>query len=224
MRHFRKISLAIHYWLLWLLIFQAARVAFILYNHHLSPGTSLSLLVQSSWYGLRMDMSMASYLLLPFCLGMIASLFFPFFSKDFFYRIYTVVLLIFVVTIVICDLPAYEAWGYRLDTTPLKYLNSPHEASASISHLPILKFIAGFMASVYLAFLLFKTVFSRIRNNENHISDKIREGSVLILFLALQILPIRGGWQLAPLNQSSVYFCQDNFANVSAIKIGRAHV
>jgi phosphoglycerol transferase MdoB-like AlkP superfamily enzyme len=39
----------------------------------------------------------------------------------------------------------------------------------------------------------------------------------LLLFLGSLIIPIRGGFQLAPLNQSSVYFSRNNFANHAAI-------
>ena len=39
----------------------------------------------------------------------------------------------------------------------------------------------------------------------------------IIVLTALMIIPLRGGLQLAPLNQSSVYFSHDNFANMAAI-------
>ncbi|MDB5197448.1 MAG: hypothetical protein JWP88_1819 [Flaviaesturariibacter sp.] len=43
------------------------------------------------------------------------------------------------------------------------------------------------------------------------------EAVVVIGFTGFLIIPIRGGFQLAPMNQSSVYFSTNNFANQAAI-------
>jgi phosphoglycerol transferase MdoB-like AlkP superfamily enzyme len=39
---------------------------------------------------------------------------------------------------------------------------------------------------------------------------------MLVVFSGLLIIPVRGGLQLSPLNQSSVYFCNNQFANNAA--------
>ena len=40
---------------------------------------------------------------------------------------------------------------------------------------------------------------------------------LLILFVGSLIIPIRGGFQLSPLNQSSVFFCNSQYANNAAV-------
>ena len=72
-----------------------------------------------------------------------------------------------------------------------------------------------------MIYLLICSAFYKIIINglKNIRPDKIKLLSVLVLLLitGLFILPIRGGLQLSPLNQSSVYFSQNNFANLAAI-------
>jgi hypothetical protein len=40
---------------------------------------------------------------------------------------------------------------------------------------------------------------------------------LVLLFTGALIIPIRGGLQLSPLNQSSVYFCNSQYANNAAV-------
>ncbi len=46
---------------------------------------------------------------------------------------------------------------------------------------------------------------------------RIATALLILLFTGSLIIPIRGGFQLAPLNQSSVYFSTNNYANHAAI-------
>ena len=48
-------------------------------------------------------------------------------------------------------------------------------------------------------------------------SRSVLETVVLLLITAALIIPIRGGLQLAPINQSSVYFSDNAFANQAAL-------
>jgi len=199
-------------------IFALARFAFIAYNHSLSPSTPVSELIASAWYGMRMDMATASYILVPFCLLLGLSFLFPFLRNSRPFRIYTQIILLLVILITLSDLSAYEAWGFRLDKSPLKYLNNPKEAWASINHLPLTLIFSVMIISYWIINKIFG-VFLR-RSNLLLLSSEVpiwQEAILLILFTAGQIIPIRGGLQLAPLNQSSVYFSSDHFANICAI-------
>ena len=82
-----------------------------------------------------MDLSVAAYFLVPVCVVVIAGVFFPVFRKSVIFKGYSYLLLFFVLLITIADLEVYKSWGFRLDATPLRYLQSPKEAWASISHL-----------------------------------------------------------------------------------------
>ena len=217
MRLFQKPAFALAYGLLWIVLFQAGRIAFISYNHYLSPKTTSGILLHSLIYGLRMDISMAAYLTLPVCLLMLG----PFKSKGFSNKTiitaYSGIMLLPVIIMIICDLPAYEAWGYRLDITPLRYLSTPGEAWASVSHLPVWLFLVSFLIAYSLFLFLFYSLIRRQPEAEN--DSRPATISIMMLFTAAMIIPIRGGIQLAPLNQSSVYFSSDAFANQAALNV-----
>jgi phosphoglycerol transferase MdoB-like AlkP superfamily enzyme len=217
-RYFEKIRIAAGYWLIWMLVFALARFAFIVYNHSLSPATSLSDLLYSAWYGSRMDMAMAAYLLIPFCVMLFLSFFFRFARNPKVYVWLTQIMLAPVILIIISDLPAYTAWGYRIDSSPLKYLQNPKEAWASVGHLPLAFIFISMIASYWIIGRLFGMYLTKYKAA---LSVKGRlfgpEPLILLLFTASLIIPIRGGLQLAPLSQSSVYFSRDPFANICAL-------
>jgi phosphoglycerol transferase MdoB-like AlkP superfamily enzyme len=212
-----RIKFLLLYFFSWVLLFEAARVLFLIYNagqsSQLSSGTKANILL----YGLRMDLSMASYILLPICAFVILADFIRFFQKTLVYKIYSYVVLFFVLLIVLSDLEIYRSWGFRVDATPLQYLASPKEAFASISQLPLFLIFVIFFA-VYIGFcFLFGRLIRRIIIFIRPASKRIVTTAVIVIFTLLLVIPIRGGFQLTPLNQSSVYFSNDNFANISAV-------
>lgn len=160
---------------------------------------------------------MAAYLTGLVCLFLVAALFIPFFRKRNIYILYTGVLLFIQLLLVIIDSESFKAWGTRIDSTPLKYLSTPKEVWASISHLPIIFILIGFIVVYLLFFWLFSKVLSRsipLLADNNH---RFIQVLLILLFSAALIIPIRGGFQLSPLNQSSVYFCSNQYANNAAV-------
>lgn len=216
---FAKIKVAFSYWLMWILVFQVSRLAFLLYNFQETRHFASGSLLRSFLYGLRMDASMASYLSLPVCLFLILAVFIPLFSKPAIYLIYTSIVLVPVLLIIFCDLPAYKAWGYRLDATPLKYLSSPREAWASVSNLPVFWILAFFLLAYMLLYRAFRKMLNLNAESLGLKNKKIFQLLLMVVFTGAQIIPLRGGVQLAPLNQSSVYFSSDNYVNLAAINV-----
>ncbi|MDB5253295.1 MAG: hypothetical protein JWP27_2464 [Flaviaesturariibacter sp.] len=211
-----RIRFLLQYFLGWVLLFEAARVLFLLRtgNAHALP---LPTAFGSLWHGLRMDLSMAAYLLVPVCLLVLASLFIPFFRRPITYQMYSVVLLFLFLLITVSDLEAFRAWGFRLDASPLKYLASPREAWASVSHLPVFWILLGFL----IVFGFLSVLACRLLRRWSALLDPTPRPwlpalAIVIVTIAL-IVPIRGGLQLAPMNQSGVYFSQNNYANQAAI-------
>lgn len=217
----RRLIFLLLYWLTWVVFFQIARAVFLVY--HLSDTRELPLKTSllTFLYGLRMDLSMSSYLLAPVCLLVLISVMVPFFRRSIIYKVYSYILLFFILLITVADLEVFEAWGSRLDATPLKYLSTPREVWASISHLPIF-FILFLFVVVYVGLcLLFGRVIERISvflyGGTSRVVPIVVSVFSILLFTALLIIPMRGGLQLAPINQSSVYFSTNNFANLAAI-------
>ncbi|HZH01992.1 MAG TPA: hypothetical protein VEY32_12970, partial [Flavisolibacter sp.] len=101
-----------------------------------------------------MDLSMAAYITLPVCLLVLASIVFPLFKKSITYKIYTGIVLVLLLLIIGADLELYNQWGFRIDATPLRYLNTPKEIWATVSHLPLVIIFIGFaLVSMLFCFL-----------------------------------------------------------------------
>ena len=212
-----KVFFILKYWLLWALFFELARVIFLFSNYNLAKEAGMSNSAHSLLYGLRMDISMAGYLILPLMLFMLLSVFVPALLKPLIIKIYTGILLFMLLLLLVIDINAFKAWGFRLDASPLKYLSNPREVWASVSNLPVFMIILGFImifgGSIYLSNRFINTQVKKLHDA----GQKGLEFLVLLLLLGFFIIPIRGGFQLAPLNQSSVYFSENNFANQAAI-------
>jgi len=212
-----KIKFLLIYFFSWVLFFEIARGVFILYHFDKINQLSVASIIATFIYGLRMDLSMTAYIILPVCLSILLSSFFEFFRKIHFYKYYTAILLLLLLLVIGADLELYNQWGFRIDATPIKYLNTPKEVWATISHLPLF-FITIIFIVVYLllCFLFFKLL-RRIIQFLQEPFHRLYSSLAVLTFMALMVIPMRGGFQLAPMNQSSVYFSKNNFANHVAI-------
>ncbi|RZM17932.1 MAG: alkaline phosphatase family protein, partial [Pedobacter sp.] len=200
----------------WIIFFDLMRVLFLLYHVSKTKQLSFSTILGTFTHGFRMDASVAAYLLIPVCLFVLLSLVFHFFRRLLFYKIYTFVILLLVALISLADLEVYNAWGFRIDTTPLRFLGTPREAMASMGHLPIFWILLVFVICYGLFYFCFKYILRRIFFQQQN-RYKLVTALVLLLFTGGLMIPIRGGFQQAPLNQSSVYFSTNNYANHAAI-------
>ncbi len=212
-----RLKFLLSYFLFWILFFEGARLLFLFYNPDKAREVSFNNKALSFLYGLRMDISVSSYILVPVCLFVIAGIFLAFFRKTVVYKVYSFIVLFFLLLITLADLEVYKSWGFRIDATPLKYLDSPKEVWASISHLPlVLIFFLFTLTYISLCFLLNRFLQKRMYLLQDD-NKKILSASVLFIVTALLIIPMRGGLQLTPMNQSMVYFSKQNFANVVAV-------
>ena len=160
---------------------------------------------------------MAAYLTGLICLFVILALFIPFFRKKSIYLIYTGLLLFIQLLLVIIDSESYKAWGTRIDSTPLKYLSTPKEVWASVSHLPLVLILIGFIIIYFLLFWIFRKTISKSIVLLAYNKRPFIQLLLLLAFAGALIIPIRGGLQLSPLNQSSVYFSNNQYANNAAV-------
>lgn len=209
----RLIWLAV-YWLGWAFWLQINRLIFLFYQSlkGAEVASDFSLWPDILWHGFRMDLSVAGYVsLIP---GLVIAFspsrwLLPFFAR------YTALLLILVSFMTTVDMEIYRAWGFRLDTTPLRYLNTPTEALASVSSSPL-----GWLTLTLIGLIVGGILgFGKLNY---WCSFGVRPTSrwsfaPLVLATALLIIPIRGGLQLAPMNVSAVFFSPIAFANHAAI-------
>lgn len=211
-----KLRFFLLYFLGWVIFFDLMRLVFLLYHFDKTKQLSFSEILLSFWYGLRMDVSMAAYIILPVLLFALVGLLIPFFNKKSIYTLYSIIILFFITLISLSDLEIYNEWGFRIDATPLRFLANPREALASVSHLPLIWILLGLILFLALFVFIFRKWISAIFYKEQ-LKYKVVTAVVLLVLMASMIIPIRGGFQLAPLNQSSVYFSTHNYANHAAI-------
>lgn len=211
-----KLKFLLAYFLGWMALFAGFRLILLVYDFEKAGDIAVSTLLLTFWYGARMDASMASYILVPVCLFVVLSLWIGFFRKLLIYKIYTYIILFLIALLSLFDLEIFKQWGFRIDATPLTFLTTPREAYTSVSHMPLvsifLVFCGGYLLLALGArYLLGRTFFKSQK------TYKAFTLVALLLFMGVLIVPIRGGFQLAPLNQSSVYFSTSNFANQAAV-------
>lgn len=199
----------------WILIFQLFRLFFLFYQHDKSQHLPASIIPQIALHGLKMDLSFACYLIaIPTLLLAFTAKKWKWYTK--FLSFYSAFSAVLVGLLLVSDLEVFRAWGFRIDTTPLAYLFTPNEAWASVSGSPLVFLFSLLGATIVLIFIIFQTIKKRTLASLRPTSIPIN--FVIFLFItAALIIPIRGGLQLAPMNQSTVYFSENNFANNAAV-------
>ena len=123
---FKRFIIFFSYLLFWYLYFVVARIYFILFNLSEAGDASFWDLILTFVHGFRLDASMIGYV------GFFAA---PIFLVSAFFKshkvlkisldVFTGLLLAVFSLIVIGDAEVYQYWGFRLDDTPLQYLNTP---------------------------------------------------------------------------------------------------
>ena len=213
----KRFILLTKYFLFWFLYFILIKTLFIIFNFNLAKNLTFSELLGIYFYGLKLDISATTYLLLIPYLIFIFSIFFKSGLIRQICNWYTYIFIIVISFLTIGDLELYQYWGFRLDTTPLLYLNTPGEMIASVEWYVVVRQLFIFISlSVFFIWLYKKYIIPSI----NKISiGKFWELPIFLVVFGSLIIPIRGGFGLAPLNTGSAYFCDNDFANHSAINM-----
>ena len=102
-----------------------------------------------------------------------------------------------------------------MDASPLTYLSTPREMAASVASSPYIQLVFSIIISVLISFRVYKNF---IANTFAGLTpSSLIQSLIYLLVAAAMIIPIRGGLQLAPMNQSIVFFSKNDFANQAAI-------
>src|SRR3990170_2863342 len=94
-----KFKFLLFYFLSWVVFFDLLRIVFLIYHFDKTKHLSFNTILSSFWYGLRMDISVAAYIIAPLCLFVLLSLFIHFFRRLFIYKIYTFIVLLLIALI-----------------------------------------------------------------------------------------------------------------------------
>ncbi|GAC1590329.1 MAG: alkaline phosphatase family protein [Hymenobacter sp.] len=186
------------------------------YHHAATDRLPFDTVLGTFSYGLRLDASAAAYVcLLPFVAFSIGSMN-PRFPLQALINGYSGTIGLLLALLITADLELYRAWGFRLDDTPLQYLASPSEVAASAASAPLALLLGLFLGLLASGWLLYRGVVGRLVPLPTWFG-RGRAASAGLLYVALLVVPLRGGTQQIPVNQSDVYFSRIAFANHAAL-------
>lgn len=199
-----------------ILVFALQKPVFMLYNHASGGGLSISDYLQVMVHGLQLDATVAGYLTVIPLLLTLLSVWIPgryitFILKGYFFIVACIISLIFVV-----DIALYPYWGFRLDATPLFYLQSPSDALASAPASTLILQTLVFVVYTYGIFWALKRFVLPLMP-EQYVKKMFSNSVKLVLLGGILFIPIRGGVTTSTANVGMVYFSKNQFLNHSAI-------
>ena len=203
----------VSYWIFYILFFVIGKLYFFFFGGALGNGLGFIDLIKSIWYGLPMDLSMASYL------AMITSLFYFLYVltqwggfRTIEYR-WNQLLIIALSFFIVVDARLYRYWGFHIESSILEYLKTPKEASASAN---IFDWLVVVVSTIVLSWALLKAWKYFMNTPQSDLPKRIHSSFVIVLILVL-IVPLRGGFGVATMSVSRVYYSTNNSANHVAL-------
>jgi phosphoglycerol transferase MdoB-like AlkP superfamily enzyme len=206
----------LRYFLFWLLFFFMERAVFLIYNAGKIAGNPALEIFKVFGYGLWMDASMAGYFCaIPLLVGLILW-FIPKVRLSRMYLLtYTGVLVVCCSVITVINFNIYREWGTKVNFRAFEFaFGSPKEALASTGSSPILLSSLILLALIAAGLFLSRKLIQAPFHKHGNLFLKI---PLAFLLLGLNFLAIRGGWQLAPMNESMAYFSTKPILNYAAV-------
>lgn len=215
MRH--RLQFFLYLFIFWLIVHLSSKLVFLIYHFQQLKETGLSIIPGVFWYGLKLDLSATGYLMaLPAVFLIILSMAPAKIVKPVF-DTYVIILLVIMGFLLSVDIELYRHWGFRLDHTPLLYIDNPDLMMASVEIWVIIKQVAIMLLFSGSMFMLYRRFVSPLLKQFK--PEKIYTSLIFILLLGSLIIPVRGGFGIAPVNVGTAYFHHDVFANHAAINV-----
>ncbi|MES2590398.1 MAG: LTA synthase family protein [Bacteroidota bacterium] len=200
-------SIKVHYLLrlliFWLLFFALYRLVFIIYHHTKIPDGQHSETGLSFLYALRLDLSAACVAItIPYILWT----FQQFYRSRFIHNInlaFNIACITIVSILHIANLKMYGEWGTPLSARAFSYLLYPKEVLSFISIWSVLLLLSVCGVFTYIGIKLYRKF---IVNFSYPVENKKWKIVQIVIIPALLIVVYRGGFQLAPINESSSYY------------------
>ena len=210
-----KLLFLLKYYLFWIFLSIVAKVIFLFYQGNEASALTWGDYVQIFFRGLRLDLSLGGYIIMLSCLLMAAT---PFVHEQIIRKLFSVVTLLLLVVfsvIMTVDLELFKNWGYHLDVTPLVYLKNPKQAMASTPVGLIIGLIIGMAVFVVVGWFLYRRF---VLCSLHYRKCPWWQVPVFLVIGGAMLIPVRGGFNVAPMNSSFVYFHPKSmFANQAAV-------
>jgi len=205
------------YALFWLAFFFMARSFFLLVQYRSTFQNGFLELSGTFLSGIRLDISTTGYYMIIPLLLIIPGIFFNGNWYRNFLRWYTYILIVFSSIIIVSDANLYSYWGFRMDYTPMMYLKTPGEAMASVSALMLVLYLFAIILISLFSIYLYNKFIDKQFDSFERVGLWVPGVFFFLILLGALIIPIRGGFGVAPINAGTVYFSKNMFLNHAAI-------
>ena len=211
-----KLLFLLKYYLFWIVFSWVAKVVFLIYQYKETATLTGHDYMMIFAKGFRMDLSFGGYVILLSCVLMAIGVFL---SAKILKRIFsclTLLLLVVSSLIIVGDLELFKNWGYHMDATPLFYLKTPGEAMASTPTGLILLLLLLYAVMVAVFYAIYRRWVAKTFRTDRR--EALWHGVVYLILGGVAFIPVRGGFNVAPMNVSFVFFNNKNmYANQAAV-------
>jgi phosphoglycerol transferase MdoB-like AlkP superfamily enzyme len=213
---FQRVISLLRYFIFWLLFFFLERAVFLVYNFNKISPEPAAEIIKAFAYGLWMDASMAGYFCaIPLLISLVLWFFPKFKINNIYLLIYTYILIVFCSILAVINFNIYREWGSKVNYRVFEFtFGSPKEALASTGSSPILLSLLILAILITVGVILFRYL---VKNKVSKQGNLVLKIVIALLLLGLNFLAIRGGWQLAPMNESMAYYSTRPILNYAAV-------
>ena len=207
------------------LLFIAAKVAFMLFNHE-GQDFSAGDVFDVVRHGLTLDLSTALYfLIIPFLVILVSIWTNPKSRHESSHsdawkrrlqlvlNIYYGIVAVALMMAFVADTSLYPFWGFKLDASCLQYLETPEEAGASVSVFYLLIRLVVIIIGSFLIYRLYRIHPIPLTSHRSPLTSFLLH----LLLIPLFVIGIRGGIDESTTNIGQVYYSQNPFLNHSAV-------
>lgn len=210
-----RVGLLIRSMLFWVVWFAIGRVIFLAYQWPLPRTLSWAQLAGAFWNGARMDLAAAAYLTTIPWLLLVLTLRASGRTIARALWLYLIPASALAAILSVVDLAVYAGWRVRLDATVLQFLRTPREAAASSASSPYVRLILLIAVMTTVTLWLLRRWL--VLPSRSLAPARAPAAAALVACCVPLFVGIRGGVQWTPINQSTVFFSNNDFANQIAL-------
>ncbi|SDF03593.1 Phosphoglycerol transferase MdoB [Mucilaginibacter pineti] len=213
----RNLFSFIRFFVFWLVFFAITRATFELYFWLKLGAASFGEIMQTFYYGLRLDASAAAYIsALPLLVFVIGWWFPSLTIKPIFLKVYVWFCLFLISLDTSLNFNIFREWGTKVTFRVFTSLyHAPSEAMASSGSSPV-----GRCVLICLALIASGVILARYIINfdfKKPVLEPKFKAFYIIILLFCNLILMRGGLQTEPVNQNSAYFSDIEILNQSAL-------
>lgn len=203
------------YFLYWILLCWFDRTVFLIKNWERFEGFTDAF--YAYFFGLRLDLSLASYLLIiPFLFFIIQNSFYKRAVSPWLLRVYTFVPTLLFGLITIVNLPLYEAWGEKISKRAILLgAGTVGGVSSSIDVGMLMQAAIVIILYFTLAHFFYHWFVVKVARYQQQ--TILTTASYFLIGTVVLFAFIRGGFGRATLNPSAVYYSDNNSSNHLAV-------